>query len=363
MFAPECLTKDWIVKEARRQGTQAVVLEKSIHALLLVGRLRQVGLDFVFKGGTSLMLHFNTARRLSIDVDIASLEPLEKVQEALSEVCDGAPFLQWSHQQWRDSENPPTKYFQVNYTSALDDSTAAVQLDVLEVANAYSVVEEKIIRTDFLKVVTEVAVRIPTVDCLLGDKLAAFAPSTIGILYQPTHKITGEPTEPRPIRVMKQLFDVGELLIHAKEPGLVDETYRRHFAHQNGYRGGGFTLEQALNDSVDAAYQLSQIDLKPVIENEKTTFFRQGHGRINTHLIGARYTLQDAKNSAARAALLATAIRTGQLEGVLGPIVLPSTDVLRGQRITGTWDKLDRLRNVSAEAFHRWYLVSMLEQG
>lgn len=361
MFAERCFSKAWLEAEARRQGTQAVVLEKSIYALLLVGRLRRAGLDFVFKGGTSLMLHFDTVRRLSIDVDIASLEDLDKVRQVLDAVCDQAPFLRWSPQEWRNGENPPTKYFQVVYTSALDGNPAAVQLDVLEVANGYAQVEEKPIGVAFLEVVEPQTVPVPTLDCLLGDKLAAFAPSTIGILYQPTHRVTGEPTEPRPILVMKQLFDVGELLLRARDPELVAATYHEHFAQQNRYRGGAFTLEQALGDTLDAAYWLSQIDLRPAEENDKTTFFREGQRALNSHLVGARFTMQSAKAAASRAAHLAMAIRSGRMDGVLGPIASPAVDVLRTQRIAGNWNKLDRLRNVDIEAFHRWYLAHQLD--
>jgi len=361
MFDPLSFRRHWLVEEGLRQGTQAVVLEKSIYALLLVGKLKVAGLDFVFKGGTSLMLHFDTVKRLSIDVDIASLEPLAKVCEVLNAVCDGKPFLSWVHQDGRNAENPPTKYFQLFYTSALDGSTSAVQLDVLEVESGYAAVEEKVVKADFLEVLTPITVRVPTVDSLLGDKLAAFAPSTIGILYQPSSRVTGELGEPRPIRVMKQLFDVGELLLQASDMTVVTATYHRHFAQQNSYRGGGFTLEQALNDTVDAAYWLSQIDLKPTVENEKTTFFRQGHRALNSHLVGPRFTMQDAKVSAARAALLAMAIRTGRTDGVLGPAVLPEVATFRAQRIIGSWSKLGRLRNVSGEAFHRWYQAHLFD--
>jgi hypothetical protein len=360
MFADRCFYREWIVQEARRQGTQAVVLEKCIHALLLVGRLRATGLDFVFKGGTSLMLHLEPIRRLSIDVDIASLEPLEKVQQAMDQVCDGAHFERWAHQDWRNAEDPPTKYFQLFYTSALDGTESSVQLDVLEIANGYAQVLEKPVRTSFLEVLTPMTAPVPTIEGLLGDKLAAFAPSTIGVLYQPVSRRSGDPTEPKPIRVMKQLFDVGELFTHSKDMDLVAETYRTHFDQQNSYRGGGFTLDQALEDSIDAAYWLSQIDFKPVEENDKTTFFRRGHTAINTHLIGERYTLQHAKVSAARAALLATAIKTDRLEIVRE---LPPVEVLRGLRIEGRWSKLQVLRNTSPEAFYLWYQAHLLDRG
>ncbi len=41
-----------------------------VMALTLLENLRNSGLDFVFKGGTSLILLFKMPRRFSIDIDI-----------------------------------------------------------------------------------------------------------------------------------------------------------------------------------------------------------------------------------------------------------------------------------------------------
>ena len=151
-----------------------------------------------------------------------------------------------------------------------------IQLDVLVEKSPYPVIEKREITTDFVEVENPVTVKIPSINCLLGDKLSAFAPSTIGVLYKPYAKKTGELIEPRPTRVMKQLFDVGELFAVADNLPVVGETYRRIFAEQNKYRGDKFTVEQTLNDTLDAAYWLSQIDLAPKKENAKTKFFRSG---------------------------------------------------------------------------------------
>lgn len=116
IFHPNSLTKS--VLEEKQQIFQAQdlqTLEKCALALELVGRLRKEGLDFIFKGGTSLMLLFDMPRRLSIDVDILCLEPLEKLAEVLERVVTEAPFNAWNHQGHRDREAPPTKHFQVYY--------------------------------------------------------------------------------------------------------------------------------------------------------------------------------------------------------------------------------------------------------
>lgn len=70
----ECFTRDWIDQKSREIRTGNTFLEKCLHAFELLGRLQQEGLDFVFKGGTSLLLRLPDPKRLSIDIDIVSRE-------------------------------------------------------------------------------------------------------------------------------------------------------------------------------------------------------------------------------------------------------------------------------------------------
>jgi len=366
MLSPQTFTKDWLDAKAKASGAvNAQIFERCVHALELVGRLAEAKLDFIFKGGTSLILHLEPVRRLSVDVDIASLEPLERVREVLNQII-APPFTRWEHQDWRDGENPPTKYFKVCYPTLVGPAQEMhVQLDVLVEESPYPEVQTKEIRTSFLEVTNPVAVKIPSINCLLGDKLAAFAPTTIGVLYQPFSRRTGEATEPRPIRVMKQLFDVGELFAVADDLPLVAETYRRIFVEQNKYRGGKFTVEQALNDTLDAAYWLTQINTSPVEENDKTKFFRDGIGGLNNHLIGFGFSFANAQTAASRAALVATAIRTGKLDRSLADFrAIPGDPaVLKQLRIDGQWKKLFKVRKTNVEAFYNWHQAERLLLG
>lgn len=69
------------------------MLERSAHALELLGRLVDSGVDLVFKGGTSLILRLQTIRRLFIDVDIICNWPREKLDPVLREIGRKPPFL------------------------------------------------------------------------------------------------------------------------------------------------------------------------------------------------------------------------------------------------------------------------------
>ena len=175
MIAKNCFTLPYLQEQGERLKVSDLRnLEKCILALELTSRLKKGGLEFIFKGGTSLLLHCETAKRLSIDVDILSLEPLEKFEEVLEKVTDTAPFFQWAHQDHRDREAPPTKHFKAFYTSAVNGEEDSIQLDVICAENPYAKTIDSPVNASFLEIEEETLVRLPSASCLLADKVAAF---------------------------------------------------------------------------------------------------------------------------------------------------------------------------------------------
>ena len=77
MILAESFHKDWIYSHRERAGFEKInppLVEKMIHALALVEALATSGLDFVLKGGTSLIMLMPSPGRFSIDVDIITQE-------------------------------------------------------------------------------------------------------------------------------------------------------------------------------------------------------------------------------------------------------------------------------------------------
>ncbi len=75
MIKRECFKKNWIDNLKRQKQLKRInppVVEKMIHALSLLQQLKANGLEFTFKGGTSLILLLKKPRRFSIDIDIYS---------------------------------------------------------------------------------------------------------------------------------------------------------------------------------------------------------------------------------------------------------------------------------------------------
>jgi hypothetical protein len=71
MIKKKSRTAEWITDIAKQLKIHDIALaEKTIRAFSLLEALALSGCPFVFKGGSSLMLHLNTSKRLSIDIDI-----------------------------------------------------------------------------------------------------------------------------------------------------------------------------------------------------------------------------------------------------------------------------------------------------
>ena len=92
MISGECFTSEWQTRKREELGgCDPVLLEKTIHAFALLDALATRGLEFVFKGGTSLLLRLPRIRRLSIDVDIFCHESPPCVCTMRAFVARGSP--------------------------------------------------------------------------------------------------------------------------------------------------------------------------------------------------------------------------------------------------------------------------------
>ncbi len=370
MIHPDCFQRPWLAEQGaalRVQPNNLHLLERCIHALELVGRLSDAGLDFVFKGGTSLVLLLNPIRRLSIDVDIATPEPIERIKAILEQVAlNRPPFLRYEHQEKRDRDAPPPRHFKIYFRSVAGvQAESYILLDVMTTAHSYPVTERRSIAAAFIRLEADSQVLLPTVDCILGDKLAAFAPRTIGVLFDPLDR-NGNPRDRDPLQIIKQLFDVGHLFAESSNLEHAAATYRATFEAQNRYRGGHFTVESCLDDTIEAAKALC---LTPSDQNAAhtphQTIMRAGQRGLGSHLLTEPFTLdRHARVAASRAALLATLIRHERMTHIPRDIVrsVPASTEFQFIRLTGENAVLDPiLRRTSPEALYLWYLIDEAE--
>ena len=344
MVADQCFTEAWQARKREELGgCDPVLLEKTIHAFVLLDALAVRGLRFVFKGGTSLLLRLPRIRRLSIDADIVCQEPAEKLDLLLAEISRTRPFTGMTEDDRGEHRVPARRHFRFSYTP-LDPKNPApfVLLDVVHERNVYPHVERVPLRTAFVE--SDGALLVPTVEGLLGDKLTAFGPNTTGVPLN----------EQRTMQFMKQVFDIGELFNAAGDLAAVRAAYEQVFAAENGYRGGKFTTELALQDSFDTAYRVAQVGFNNAPKDGRDELLEAGRKQIESHLVGVKFRREEMKIAAAKGALLASALRAAAPPG-FGALRYDETKLasLKDARFDAAHSAVGRLKAIP-EAMWLW---------
>lgn len=97
MIKEHCFTDLWLdgfKKQKDHNRIDKIILEKMIYALHLLEHLKINGLDFVFKGGTSLLLLLDNGNRFSIDIDIICSTERKELEKILQKVINNSNFYQ-----------------------------------------------------------------------------------------------------------------------------------------------------------------------------------------------------------------------------------------------------------------------------
>lgn len=358
MIAEICFTADWLDKKRKElKGVDPSLLERALHAFALLGHLAESDLKFVFKGGTSLLLHVPVIRRLSIDIDILCSAPAAELNRTLDEVAKVPPFVRYEEDERGSRGLPERRHFKIFYTPLVAGNPAPyIFLDVVEEPYVPHDTIVKPITPEILEIRREIPVTIPTVESLLADKLTAFAPRTTGVPFVPAN---GNP--PDTMQIVKQLFDVGELFNLAEDLPAVRRVYQRVFDLENVYRGGGLTADDATEDTLQASLSLSLHRLKGVKDSPEALMLEDGARKLTSHLVNHRFNLDMAKLAAAKAALIARLVKNEDAGLSLDAFrTIPPPEELRQLKIEGEWERLNRLMSVNPEAFWYWYQANRL---
>ena len=298
MIDSKCFTAEWQAqKRVELGGCDPVLLEKTLLAFALLDALAGRGLEFIFKGGTSLILRLPRIRRLSVDADIICDQPDSELDRLLAEVSQSRLFTRMAEDERGSDRVPSRRHFKFFYVP-LDPKNPApfVLLDVVKERNLYPKLEALPLRTAFVE--GDGSLLVPTVEGLLGDKLTAFGPNTTGIPLNDHYSM----------QFMKQVFDIGELFDATSDLPEVRTAYESIFAAENRYRGGRFSSEQALEDAFSTAHCMAQVGLLGAPTDGRCELIELGRRQLESHLVGAKFRREEMKTAAAKAALLTQAI-------------------------------------------------------
>lgn len=352
MIDQNSISIHWINEVSlKNRNADKILVEKVIRALLLLEGLAQEHLNFVFKGGTALMLHFNSTRRLSIDIDILITKMPQKLNDTLGNVVIKQGFT-------RLELNPRASHSKINkahykffYNSLYSTGKAEdyIMLDILIETINYENILQLPIQSVFVPSKEEpVFVQMPSMEDLLADKLTAFAPNSTGIPYFKNSDSMG-------MEIIKQLYDIGNLFDIAENLEVIKSTFYRFAKTELEYKTTHLTVEDVLEDIFQTSLCIVSRGTDGVGDFEH---LRMGLKRVTSFIFSENYHIEKAITHATKAAYLSVLIKHNAL----------NFDKFSPSYKMDNWKidlpyntKLNKLKKSNAEAFFYWLKMFELD--
>jgi predicted nucleotidyltransferase component of viral defense system len=353
MINKEKITIDWINKVSKEnRKADKILIEKVIRALLLLEGLVKYELPFVFKGGTALMLHFNSTKRLSIDIDIILPASINDFENILDEIVKEQAFLrkELHHRDVKTKIKKEHYKFYYTPTHRSINEEEYILLDILFEDISYKKIEKIPIQSSFVPANGEpFFVDVPCLEDMLGDKLTAFAPNTTGIPYfKKTHSMSME--------IIKQLYDVGNLMDVVKDLNIIKTTFLTFAATELAYRNiEGLTEKDVLEDIFQTSLCIVTRGADGKGDFEE---LQKGIRRITGFIFSESFHLEKAITLASKAAFMASLILhdADAIEKFENPKQLKDWKIEEPLN-----NKLNKLKKSNPEAFFYWYKIYELK--
>ena len=135
----------------------------------------------------------------------------------------------------------------------------------------------------------------PTLECILGDKLTAFAPHTTGV---PLGKM-------KEFEIAKQLFDVATLAERMKDQSQFKVTYDRAVSEELAFRGLELQKSDVLRDTIRACISIIS---RGAYDKEDYTEYLKGSRALTNHIFGGKFTPEIAAEKACSVMCLAASV-------------------------------------------------------
>ncbi len=349
MINKEKITIDWIntISKKKRKADK-ILVEKVIRALLLLEGLVKYEVPFIFKGGTALMLHLDSTKRLSIDIDIILPEEFDKFEDILDNIAKEQGFLR-TELQHRDTKSKIKKeHFKFFYTPIHKSNKVEeyVLLDILFEEIAYAKLVKIPVQSSFVPNDGEsYIVDIPCLEDMLGDKLTAFAPNTTGIPYF-------KKEDSMSMEIIKQLYDIGNLVDVVDDLSIVKTTFFKFATTELAYRNAeGMTGEDVLEDIFQTSLCIVTRGAGGKGDFEQ---LQQGIQRISGYIFSESYHIEKAITHASKAAYIAMLIKhdADVIENFDNPGQIKEWIIQESLN-----SKLNKLKKSNPEAFFYWYKI------
>lgn len=346
MIRRYCFQEEWIRIKGKEINADPILIERTIYAFELLALLIKGKTPLIFKGGTSLMLLIPELKRFSIDLDVVTVEDDRTLAIIFDKIIEKETFKRWKEDTRSLDTEVPKRHFKFYYDSPVARSELYVLLDILQSKIAYPSIIKKPVMHPIFEVEEEIEISIPSINSIAGDKLTAFAPKTIGILYG----------KDKSMEIMKQLFDLGILFEYISDLKEVLISYQNIAKTESQYRKLDMPIEEYLNDSIATSFLLCQSGFKGCIENNEIKELKNGIKRIKSHILGGKYSILQAKIDASKTVCLASLIRDKRLDLDIEEIRKnrQALGMIKDLNLTNNYNILNKLKKISPESFYLW---------
>lgn len=336
-------TKEWLDDLAKIfPKKDPGLVEKVVMALSLVEQIAKNEIPFIFKGGTSLLLILGDLFRFSIDVDIV-VSPGIKILDSFPKIIDQGLFYRFDEDKRDQNNQVPKSHFKFYYKSHYKTMQEEyVMLDILYQDEPYKELLQKPVMSKILKTEEPYPlVQVPTVDGILGDKLNAFAPRTLGIQF-------GSRKE---LEINKQLFDIELLFDRMSSVSAVRESYHRTGGNAVAYYSDRrFSKEEVLADTFETCLI---IGFQGTRERELFDELVLGLKKLEGYVPGGKFNLPQAIRASSKVAYLTKLLSA---EGHESYVYFDESKNLSEMNIGSTeFNRLNKLKKINEEAFFYWY--------
>lgn len=174
-----------------------------------------------------------------------------------------------------------------------------ILLDILFSEIPYVETIEKEVKNELLIVDDlKTMVTVPSAECILGDKLTAFAPHT-----------TGVPLGGKSMEIAKQLFDVATLIDAMENQNIVRKTYDKVVLEELGYRGLIIGKEEVLQNTINACLSIIS---RGAMYKEDYAEYLKGIKAVGTHILFLYYSGEIAAHQACKVMYLVACLLKGK---------------------------------------------------
>jgi len=324
MILPESLHTDWINSNREKFHADPIIIEKVIRALVLLEALQSAELDFIFKGGTSLMLMIQEPRRFSIDIDIIIENKEQNIEALLEKVVASNDFIKWEEKIRAPKSGIEKRHFKLFYTpqTKQDGNVNNVLLDIVFEDNPY-ITTQKTEISHFL---------------LSEEGKSTYGPHTTGVPLT------------KPKEVLKQVYDIASIFDRIQSLDGVRENFIKVAHGELAYKKlDPNNFQVIIDDIFSTSYNFCS---NGKVNKELFKTMQTGVSNLTGFIYGEKFREPHAQIAVAKATYIAKQIELNKTKIER----FDKTADMKSWIIKDhNYSFLNRLKKHNLEAFHYWY--------